>query len=104
VPTSPLDIGVMTDAAQATADPARSDALPVVLDEAYAATVDPERYESLLDAWESYLQRMNESTNAVEDPAAAYAAHFSHRHPAALPADKIPSGRTLLRAGNSGAR
>ena len=54
-----------------------SDNLPVVLEEAYAATVDPERYESLLDAWESYLGRLNETSDPVQDPTAVYATHFS---------------------------
>ena len=54
-----------------------ADALPVVLEEAYAATVDPERYESLLEAWEVYLTGMSESNDVVQDPSTLYAAHFS---------------------------
>jgi len=40
-----------------------SDNLPVVLEEAYAATVDPERYESLLDACS--VEPLKYSTNWV---------------------------------------
>ncbi len=66
-----------TSSEDASAEDTPSDGLPVVLEEAYAATVDPERYESLLDAWETYLKRISESNEPIQDPAAAYAAHFS---------------------------
>lgn len=52
-------------------------ALPLVLEEAYASTVDPERYESLLDAWETYLGTISESAGWKGDPSAIYAVHFS---------------------------
>lgn len=54
-----------------------SEVLPAVLEEAYASTVDPERYEDLLDAWETYLVTLADAGDTQLDASAVYAAHFS---------------------------
>lgn len=51
--------------------------LPVVLEEAYASTVDPERYESLLDAWETYLSTIPDKEDLGQETSMVYAVHFS---------------------------
>ncbi len=59
------------------AEASTNTALPSVLEEAYASTVDPERYENLLDAWEQYLVSLKDAGDTRPDASAVYAVHFS---------------------------
>ncbi len=75
--SSENDVESAEETATTTATRSATGALPVVLEEAYASTVDPERYESLLDAWETYLGTVTDKEDLGQETSMVYAVHFS---------------------------